>query len=222
MKKIHALTLGLLLTLSACGGGQKITADMTIRAKDAATTMSLIKSAENVLIRRLAAADIKNAHVSAIPTNSNAGTLTVTSSDSTALERAKSILEEPFSFDIRIEKPKTETGSGTLKTSDWIPTALTGASLVWVQPIGNKATGEISIALQFTKEGEKILSQVFRGNVGKDVGIFVRDLLVSKLKVTSAAVSDRVVIGGIPSAKVAEIFADDVNVGLFVDFHSIQ
>lgn len=222
MKKIHALILGMLMTLAACSGSQKLTADMTIKAKDAATTMSLIKSAENVMIRRLAAADVKNAHVSTIPTGSSAGTLTVTSSDSAGLARAKSILEEPFSFDIRIEKPKTGTGSSDPKTSDWIPTALTGSSLVWVQPIGNKATGEISIALQFTKEGEKILSKVFQENIGKDVGIFVRDLLVSKLKVASAAVSDKVVIGGIPSAKVAEIFADDVNVGLFVEFHSIQ
>lgn len=219
MKLRRVPCIGLLALLTACGSGeQTIVQPMVIRSTDASRTMSLIQSTERVMNRRLAGANIQNGHATTIPTGTNTATLTLTLPDAAAVTKAKAILKEPFFFDLRIEKPKINVPNEEPITSDWIPTALTGSSLVWVQPVGDNATGEVSIELQFTDAGRKILETVFRENKGKHIGIFVRDLLVSKLSVTDGKISDRVVIGGIPSSKVAEIFADDVNTGLFVSF----
>ncbi|MSR68028.1 hypothetical protein EXS65_04395 [Candidatus Peribacteria bacterium] len=215
MKHGLLLSTGVLMTLVACGGGQQtIIQTMTIRSPEASKTMALIQATERVMNRRLAGAGIQNAHASTIPTGTNTATLTLTLPDATAVAKANSILSEQFTFDLRIEEPKKNEDG----TSDWEPTALTGSNLLWVQAVGNNATGEIAIELQFSEAGRTILESVFSKNAGKHIGIFVRDLLVSKVSVTNGAVADTVIIGGIPSAKVAEIFSDDVNVGLLVSF----
>lgn len=176
--------------------------------------MALIQATERVMNRRLAGAGIQNAHASTIPTGTNAALLTLTLPNDEAVKKSNSILNEAFTFDLRIEETKKNADG----TSNWVPTSLTGSSLVWVQAVGDNQTGEIAIELQFTEAGRTMLEAVFSKNAGKHLGIFVRDLLVSKLSVTNGAVADRVIIGGIPSAKVAEIFSDDVNVGLLVSF----
>ncbi len=217
MKRGQLLIIGIFLSLSACGRGQTVVEHMTIRTTDATRVLSLITSTEHVLTRRLAAVNVKNASVAAVPTGAKSATLTLKLADIPSAEKAKAILAEPFRFDLRIEEPTMKKVPDDTALT-WIPTALTGSNLEWVQVIGNSRTGEVAIELQFTKQGKKILSSVFRGNVGKHLGIFVRDLLVSKLIIEKAPITDRVLISGIPSAKVAEIFADDVNVGLSVLF----
>lgn len=217
-KNLLIASLGLLTTLAACGGSQTIVRTVSVRSNDPSVIMSMMQATERVMNRRMAGLDIRNGHATVVPTGGNAGTVTLTVQDADALEKAEHILEDPFSFDIRIEQPSASKNPTETDTSEWIKTALTGSSLNWVRAIGDKTTGEVSIELSFTDEGQRILASVFKSNPSKHVGIFIRDLLVSKLKVESAGISDRVVIGGIPSATVAEIFADDVNVGLYVTF----
>ncbi len=216
MKSRMLLSAGLLLTLAACGSERTLTVGLLIHDTDPSRTVLLMESATRVMERRLAAAGVKNSHATALPRSPMSAEMTVKVPDEKALAAAKAIVAEPFFFDIRLEKPKTDPTSP--KPADWIPTALTGSSLTWVQALGNKSNGDVSIELQFTPAGKEILSAIFKGNQGKHVGIFVRDLLVSKLTIQSTSISDRVMISGIPSSKVAEIFADDVNVGLKVTF----
>ncbi len=219
MKRRVLVAAGLVLALMSCGAKQQsVTADMAIRSPDAGKTMLLIQSAERVMERRLAAAQVKGGHATAITSGPSTAKLTVRVPDAAAEVKAKDILAEPFFFDLRIEKPNTDA----LQPSEWIPTALTGSSLEWIQAVGNSTTGEVTIELQFTPEGRTLLESVFKGNVSKHIGIFVRDLLVSKLTIQTDAVTDRVIISGIPSSKVAEIFADDVNVGLRVTYTNIR
>ncbi len=228
MKRNIFLLIGFALSLAACSGEQKIVQKLTIRASDSAKVLSLVQATERVMNRRLAAINVKNAHASVVPTGTNTATLTLTLPTAETASRTKEILAEPFTFDLRIEEPKAkDTKNDTnaslpteasVQAGDWTETTLTGSSIVWVQAVGNKATGVVSIELQFTEEGKKALADVFTQNVGKNLGVFVRDLLVSKMSITTEKVEDHVIISGIPSAAIAEVFADDVNVGLFVSF----
>lgn len=215
MKRNHFVLIGFALSLAACSGEQKIMQKVTIRSSDSTKVVSLVQATERVMDRRLAAIGVQNAHASVVPTGTNTALLTLTLPTAETAERTKQILAEPFTFDLRIEEPKAQGDTGE---SEWTGTTLTGSSLVWVQAVGNRATGAVSIELQFTEEGRKALATVFKENVGKNLGIFVRDLLVSKMSIAMTTVSDHIVISGIPSAAIAEVFADDVNVGLFVDF----
>ena len=208
--------IGALLGLAACIGKQTVTETMMIRSTDASKTLAISQGAERVIVRRLGAAGFKGATAAAIPTSAKTATLTVNVQTDAAAAKTKEILAEPFTFDIRIEEPKSGSGD-----SDWIPTSITGDMLDWVQVIGDRNTGKIGIELQFSHAGQIALKSVFKKNVGKDIGIFVRDLLVSKLKIKNSVVSDRVVISGVPSEVVASIFADDVNVGLHTIFTPI-
>ena len=178
--------------------------------------MYLIEATERVMLRRLAAAEVQGAQVSTLPTSSGSATLTMKLPNAAASDTAARILSEQFTFDIRLELPGANPDK--LDSSEWQPTALTGSSLQWLQVIASSSTGEVGVELELTPSGRKALGNIFKGNTGKHVGIFVRDLLVSKLKIDSEKVSDHIIISGIPSEKVAEIFADDVNVGLRVSF----
>jgi len=217
MKLRRSVVIGFLFLLAACSGKPVLSYSLSLRTPNAAKAMVLIQATERVLTRRLAALEVKNARVSAIPTGSGTGLLSLRLPDAKAAEDARRILAETFTFDIRIEQGQKSKGDpGNLDQSNWQPTALTGSSIEWIQAIGLSSSGEIGVELQFNAKGRQILETIFRDNQGKDAGIFVRDLLVSKIKIQGKTVSDRVIIGGIPSAKVAEIFADDVNVGLHV------
>jgi preprotein translocase subunit SecD len=205
------------LSLTACGSkGVVVKYDFTVDLNEPEKVWNLTESAERVLARRLAAAEVADVSVSTVP-NSSGGTITVKLPNAEAAKVADNITKAPFSFDLRVEKTPPGT-TGDSNEDNWIKTAIDASSLHWVQAIGNRATGVISIDLQFNPEGKKILTEVFAANKGKSIGIFVRDLLVSKLKIEKTEISEHVIIEGVPSAKVAEIFADDVNVGLHVTF----
>ena len=216
MKRYLVIAITSAVFLSACGSKPVVVYRMSLRAPDAAKAMYLIEATERVMLRRLAAAEVQGAQVSTLPVNSDSATLTMKLPNSAAAGTAERILGETFTFDIRLEKPGANPDQ--LDTSEWQPTALTGASLQWIQVIASSSTGEVGVELEFTPAGRGILESIFKGNKGKHVGIFVRDLLVSKLKIDSETVSDHIIISGIPSDRVAEIFADDVNVGLRVNF----
>lgn len=204
------------LILSACGSGITLQYSIALDVTDPAKVTNLIESSERVLLRRLASFQVENARVKAVPTGGSNGTLTVVVPNAEGEEAAKRILSEQFTFELRIEKEgASETDTAA---ENWTPTPLTVETLEWAQAIGNRQTGDITVDLQFKESAKPLLSKLFKDAKGKSVGIFVRGLLVSKLKVESTATTEHIIIGGIPSASVAEIFADDVNVGAHVTF----
>lgn len=218
MKRGTLLSIGFLVLLSACSGKQTITYTLKISAPTDARAMELLQATERVMNRKMAAAKIANGHATALPTGPKTGTMTITVPGNAAADKVKSIIAQPFSFDLRIKKPDVDLSAKNTESDIWLPTALTGSNLESIQAIGNSRTGAVSIELNFTPSGRTMLESVFRENKGRNIGIFVRGLLVSLLSVQGERMNGRVVIEGIPSAPVAEVFADDVNVSLGVLF----
>ncbi len=205
----------LFAALTACSGGVTLTYTVSSNIPDTAKSLEVFQAAERVMARRLPAAEVKDSQVKVVPTGSSA-TMTIKVSNAAAAATAERILGEPFSFDIRLEGPKLPD-MGPDETN-WLTTGVDGSTLLWVIPIANPDTKEIGVELQFSKTGLKLLEEAFKGNKGKHVGIFVRDLLVSKMTISTDTVTDHILISGIPSERVAQIFADDVNVGLHAIF----
>lgn len=215
MSRTYTIALGsLLMLLAACGAQKTAEFSLNIKNADEAKTMMLIQASEQVMQRRLAAAGVSDAVVTAIPDGENVGKLTVQSKDDKGIKEALLIAKEPFTFELRIEKQPGTTPSAP--DINWNPTAVNNDAVVWLRPVGNKDTGSIGVELELSEQGRKDLADVFRKNKGKNLGIFVRGLLVSTMKIQSETLEERVVIDGVPSQRIAEVFSDDVNVGLHV------
>ena len=65
------------------------------------------------------------------------------------------------------------------------------------------------------------MKDLFAESEGKNIGIFIRNQLVSKLLVDTDELIDDIIITDIPTVQLANVFADDVNVGLHVTFTPI-
>ncbi len=203
--------------LAGCGSSMTLTADVAVDSTDSTRVISLIQASERVLTRRLAGADVQNAVVSVAPTSGSEAVVTMKLPDEEAVETAMRILGEPFTFEIKLALGTKVNAEGVEETQ-WESTGVEGGNLLWIQPVRDTKTGMLGVDLQFDEAGMSRLKETFAQNAGKDLGIFVRDLLVSKLTVGTDAIGESIVISGIPSEKIAEIFADDVNVGLHVHF----
>lgn len=208
---------GFSISLAACGTSLTLTAPATVDSTDPARIITLIQASERVLVRRLAGAEVKNAVVSVSPTEGQGAMVTMKLPDTDALDTAKRILSDPFTFEMKLAVGVHENADGVEET-DWESTGIVGNMLVWIQPVRDPKTGDLGVEMLFDDAGQTALAKTFQENAGKDLGIFVRDLLVSKLTIGTDAVTESIIISGIPSAKIAEIFADDVNVGLHVHF----
>ncbi|MEQ1849277.1 MAG: hypothetical protein ABL890_01665 [Candidatus Peribacteraceae bacterium] len=206
-----ALALSLFL-LSGCGE----TKTMRYRAtwEDPARASVLIESIERVIVRRLAAMNFMDPAVTVVPENQTSAIVTVKATTSEMQDAVTHIMTDPFSFEMKLETLQAEDWAA----SEWESTGVDGSNLLWVQALGNKQTMEISMDLEFNDQGKKILEELARTKQGKRLGIFVRDILVSMLTIQSGSFADHVLIGGIPSTTIAEVFADDVNVGTRVSF----
>lgn len=207
--------------LAGCNGNNTLTASATVDSTDPGRIIELIQATERVLTRRLAGAEIKNAVVSVAPTSGANALVTIKLPDTEAVETATRILSEEFTFDLRLDNGIVTNAEG-VDVPNWSTIGINGSHLLWIQPIRDQKTNDVGVELLFNDEGRQLLNKTFAENVGKDLGIFVRDLLVSKLTIPTEPIGASIVISGIPSAKVAEIFADDVNVGLHVSYSVSQ
>lgn len=135
-------------------------------------------------------------------------------------------LTAPFTFEV-MEEATEETADITINDQvtgeeQWFKKALVNDSNVqWISPT-HQADGKGRVAVELNEEGTANMKKVFQRNVGKSVGLFVRERLIAKLLVDSTNFEDDIVISDIPTPDLAFVFADDVNVGLYVTFVPLQ
>ncbi|TSC97512.1 MAG: hypothetical protein Greene101449_1186 [Candidatus Peregrinibacteria bacterium Greene1014_49] len=137
-------------------------------------------------------------------------------------QAASDLLQEDLTapFALRIMRTAKEKEIPTIEAEGhggFVETGVQEEHLEWVEA-SEERDNKGRITLAFTKDGRELMRKVFRENVGKNIGLFVRGRLVAKLQVDTAELKDDVIITGIPSAELARVFADDVNVGLYVTF----
>ncbi len=221
MKNIPLIGLTLaFMVLTGCAETSTLVYSVTTNIAESGKSLQIFQASERVMIRRLAGADVKNPLVIVVPSGSGSAVMTIHTQDAAGKETAERILAESFTFDIRLEGPKMP--EALPDEINWVPTGIDGSTLLWITPISNPTTKEVGVELHFNDIGQKLLQEAFKDNVGKSLGIFVRDLLVSKMTISTTQVSDHILISGIPSERVAQIFADDVNVGLHAIFTPLK
>lgn len=144
--------------------------------------------------------------------------LSFTTETQAAADLLEQELTTPFAFSIMRAARGKETPEIAVEShGGFLSTGINEQHLSWVSAsVEPDSKGRIT--LHFTDEGRKLMRKMFKENVGKQIGLFVRKKLVAALQVDTAELKDDIIITGIPSAELARVFADDVNVGLHVTF----
>lgn len=160
-----------------------------------------------------------------IDTKDGASVLTVRVSDAEAAKLLADGLMTPFSMTIMQQTPSGQGDIVSDKFGEFKETGISTGHFDWVAmglSIVEAGASRGSAVITLTNEGRELLKEIFSKNKGSIIGIFVRGQLMSKKLVDANDKQDAIQIDGIPSAELAQAFADDVNVGLHAKFTPVQ
>jgi len=206
------------LILTACTGSltsEKVTYDLSFNVTDTAQIENLTNAAMRVVERRLDAMGVVNPGKEL---DLEAKTIEVTLPDADGVEELTRQLTSPFTMSVM-----KQTASGAIaditveKFGGFSKTNVTEMDFIGVE-VGQDSNRKTRARIIMTEAGRAKLNEIFKTENGKNIGIFVRDRLISQLAVNAASLTDDLQIQGIPNLLIAEAFSDDVNVGLHVDF----
>ena len=215
MKRL-ILLMALPLALTACGSF-KVGYRLTFNTSDEALRTQLTLTSSKIMERRLESlkATIKDKQIQ--PDNGSGATITLTLADPTIGKALTAQLIQPFKMRIMKQVPDGEGQISVQGHGSFAETGITEKDIVLAEAAEDSA-GKGVVKLTFLPDGRTKLAKLFQENNGKDIGIFVRDRLMSKLTIKSSDIQEYIVIRNIPSADLARVFVDDLNVGLHVTF----
>lgn len=217
MSKTLLAGLSALVLLAGCSGSVTSSYRLQFDTEDTSKLTLLSLAVTRVIERRLEAMG-ENVRGLDISQKEEGPELTFTVETEAAADLLRDDVTAPFELQIMRETKPGETPTIEIEGhGGFITTGITEEHLEWVDA-SEEPDNKGRITLGFTKNGRELMRTVFKQNVGKNIGLFVRERLVAKLQVDTAEVRDDIIITGIPSPELARVFADDVNVGLHVTF----
>ncbi len=148
--------------------------------------------------------------------------------DPAALPVLTDILTSGFRFRLMLEWPlETADVRAKLQSGEigFKETGITENDLQWVETqrvtttdSQGKTVEAGQVTIELTPAGRDVFRRILQENPNKMVSLYVRDRLVSTMRVEPNQPAESIVISNVPSFEVANVFADDVNVGLHVQF----
>lgn len=217
MKRI-SLSLATILLLTACSGGQTVVYRLDFKNAGAHQLEGLTAASMEVIERRLAHLEVELLEKKT-ETRNDQTFLSVTLPSKEAGDALTAELVKPFDLTVMGETEPHETADITIEDrGSFTKTDITQDDFTWVDARKDPTNGMGEVRLILTDDGRTKINALFARLKGKSIGIFVRDRLVSLLKVQTDAVPDNLIIRDVPSVDIAGIFADDMNVGLHVTF----
>lgn len=222
MKNRTLFAIASLLVLAACGSSARQQYALTMTGMDEENIPTIANQSANVIQRRLESMGMEG-KVAVDDVSASGTLLTVTAENQEGLDALTEQLKAPFSLRIMGQTPDGEKGDVTVEGhGSFSEAGITEKDILWVNggrdPNGTSGT----VQLLFTEEGLKKMGELFKKMKGKNVGLFVRGQLVSKLFVASEEIDNDITISGVPSPELATVFAEDVNVGTHVTFTPVQ
>jgi hypothetical protein len=212
--------IAFLLLLTSCGG-TALHFTLTMNISEIAKRTELEEASKRVVERRLSRFELKTTDLSLAPNTDGTFALTFSLAEKETADQITKELLTPFSLEIMLftgKDKEKDMGDLYVEEQGWFTkTGINEKSLVWAQASTDE-WGKGEVALEFSPEGHALLSKTFREHVGGQLGLFVRDKLMSKLLIETKELKEKIVIDGIPSPEIAAIFADDVNTGVHVTF----
>jgi len=221
MKRLSLLA-GFLLLLTACQSSA-ITYELSFQKSDAILQSELAIASMNVVEAKLA--NWGEVAVSLDIAKQNGITrLSVELSDAKIVDVLTEDLITPFDFSIMERAGPGDTVDVQVEhMGNFTKTGVKGDHILWMEAEeepGIPRKGRI--LMNFTPEGHEMMKGIFKKNVGDHIGIFVKDRVIALLLVEKEEVEEQIVISEVSTLELANTFANDVNVGLFVTFTPVQ
>lgn len=214
----------LALVLVGCGSPATLSYDIAFDTQDKARMNDLTQSAQRVMERRLTR--LEGELLGFGVDYSESENRTVIDAEVSPQEAANALNEEmtaPFVFEIRVGEETEQEGDIVVEgMGPFRATGVTGDDIDWVlsgdDEAAENALPKGTITIGFTDEGVKKMENLFAANAGKPMGIFVRERLAARISLNDEHITRTITIRGIPSREIADVFADDINVGLHMTF----
>ncbi|MDD4627833.1 MAG: hypothetical protein PHE68_00365 [Candidatus Peribacteraceae bacterium] len=214
------LPVALCLLLISCGSSA-LHFTLTMDVSDAAKQTELMNASKRVVERRLGSLGTKSTDLTVVSGTGGTASLSFSPQDDTVKDEITKELITPFSLEIMLftgKDKEKDKGDLFVEEQGWFTkTGINEKTIIWAQASRDE-WGKGEVELNFTPEGHTLLNKTFRENVGGQLGLFVRERLMSKLLIETKDLKENIVIAGIPSPDIAAIFADDVNTGVHVTF----
>jgi hypothetical protein len=221
MRRFLLIAISILPLLVACSGGTQVTYHLQFDTENVAKRTELSLAVTRVIERRLQSMGEKPNDFD-MRQEEEGSRMTFRVETEAAADILTVDLTEPFALQIMREARPGQTPDIEIDGhGGFLGTGITQEHLTWIEA-SEEENGKGRVTLQFTEEGRTLMGKVFRENVGRNIGLFVRSRLVAKLQVDTAEIKDDIIITGIPSYELARVFADDVNVGLHVAFTPVE
>lgn len=120
----------------------------------------------------------------------------------------KQIGETPFLFfaELEVNEEKPEEGK-------FVPTELTGRYVKGAQIAQDPTTGKIQVLLEFNKEGADLFEKLTEKNIGKQLGVFLDNALITAPVVQEKITGGKAQITGTFTAKEARELVERFNAG---------
>ncbi len=213
------------LLLAACNQPTTLTYDVQFTTDNPNRMTDLSLATRNVVERRLARLggnliDYDVAH--------NKETLETTISievdNKNAAQQLNTEMTEPFLFEVRYLVETEQEGDIAVEgLGAFRATGIQQEHIDWV--LGDAMPGPQNqgiVTIGFTDEGVAMMQSVLAQREGTTLGLFIRNMLTASMKVNGNDITRTIQIPGVPSADLAKVFADDMNVGIHMTFSPIQ
>lgn len=210
------------LLFAGCGTPATLVYNVTFDTTDKNIMSDLATAGQHVMERRLAA--LGGSLIDYKVNYDEKTNVTIITAEVDTQEHADALnaqMTEPFTLDVRVTADKEEPGDIVIKGQGiFHATDVTKDDFGWMT--GNATEGDAlqhgQVTIGFTEKGSEKMRTLFRKYDGKAMGIFVRGMLVAKIKLQNEKIDRTITIKSIPSREIAEVFADDMNVGLHMTF----
>ncbi len=120
----------------------------------------------------------------------------------------KLIGETPFLFFAEVEANEEKPEEGK-----FVPTELTGRYVKGAQVAQDPTTGKIQVLLEFNKEGGDLFEKLTEKNIGKQLGVFLDNVLITAPVVQEKITGGKAQITGTFTAKEARALVERFNAG---------
>ncbi len=208
-------------TLAACASSAPVALRYDITYKDlpAGAEEVMPEAITNVIGGRLGSMGVMPTDLKVEPSGSGAvATVTVPSG---AADEVTTQLTAPYTL-----RFLRQTGTGETVTvnvaryGDFSESGLNETHVTWVEA-GVDAEGLGQVTITFNEPGHQLLASLAETDAGRQYGLFAKGRLIS-LFTMQADFGGDIVLNKIPSAEMAAVFADDVDVGLHTVFTRIK
>jgi len=185
----------------------------------------LVLASKHVTERRLERLDTELTDFDVTYGESATAVIKIAGTNEDAMQQLLEELTTPFIVEIRLQADEHQEGDIKVEgLGSFRATGINKEDMTWVKSraVENDPLHHGEILLQFTDEGTKKMDTLFREHVGENIGLFIRNQLAANFAISQDSFDGAITIPNVPSAEIAEIFADDMNVSINMTFTQSQ